>query len=67
MPAGSPAWICGSISLMLSTTEITFAPGCLCTLRRIAGVLFIQLESFTFSALSRTVATSERCTGEPLR
>ena len=49
--AGSPASICGSISLMPSTTAMTLAPGWRCTLRRMAGVVFIQLESLVFSAL----------------
>ncbi len=64
-PAGRPAVICGSIALIESTTAMTLAPGWRCTLSRIAGVLFIQESSCVFSALSTTLATSERCTGEP--
>ena len=58
--AGRPASICGSIALMLSTTEMTLAPGWRWTLTRMAGVVLIQLDNFTFSALWTTVATSER-------
>ena len=51
------------IFLMLSTTEITLAPGWRCTLSNTAGVLSAQLDSLVFSAPSITVATSDRCTG----
>src|ERR1700675_2574977 len=62
---GNPASIWGSSDLMRSATEITFAPGWRWTLRRIAGIVLFQLESWLFSALFTTVATSARRTGAP--
>ncbi len=64
---GSEAVSCGSSFLMLSTTSMTFAPGWRWMLTISAGVVFIQAESWLFSAPISTVATSLSFTGAPLR
>src|SRR6202451_2179064 len=56
----------GSSVLIRSTTWMILAPGCRCTLRITAGVEFIQAACLTFSGASRTVATCDRVTGDPL-
>src|SRR5579872_3083952 len=55
----------GSSEVMLSTTEITLAPGWRWTLTMTAGVVFIQPASLVFSSSLIAAATSDRCTGEP--
>jgi hypothetical protein len=55
----------GSSALMLSTTAMTFAPGCRSTFTMIAGVVFIHAPSLVFSGASTTVATSDSFTGAP--
>ncbi len=57
----------GSWALMASTVLMTLAPGWRWTLRMIAGVSPAQAPSLTFSALSTTLATSDRRTAAPLR
>ncbi len=64
---GSDARSCGSRRLVRSTTLMMFVPGCLWMFRITAGVVFTQAACLTFSALSTTVATSDRRTGAPLR
>src|SRR6185437_3186415 len=64
---GKAPWSCGSSFLMRSATSMTFAPGCRWILTRTAGVSFIQAACLTFSTSSITSATSETCTGAPLR
>ena len=57
----------GRSFLMLSTTEMMFAPGWRWMLTMMAGVLFIHAACLLFSTSSTTLATSERRTGAPLR
>ena len=64
-PAGNEARSDGSNSWMLSTTSMTFAPGCRCTLINSAGEVFIHAASRVFSALSVSSATSPSRTGAP--
>ena len=65
--AGSDACSCGSSCLMRSTTSMMLAPGWRWMLTITAGVSFIHAACFTFSASSTTSATSDSCTGAPLR
>jgi hypothetical protein len=58
--AGSDAVSCGRIFFTASTTSMTFAPGCFCTLTMIAGVSFIHAARRAFSASSITSAMSVR-------
>ena len=58
---------CGSSFLIRSTTSMTLAPGCRWILTITAGTSFIQAACFTFSTSSITSATSDKCTGAPLR
>ena len=53
--------------LTRSTTSMMLAPGCRWMLRITAGVSFIQAACRTFSTPSMTSATSDSCTGAPLR
>ena len=64
---GSEACSCGSRRFTRSTTSMMLAPGWRWMLTITAGVSFIHAASFTFSASSTTVATSESVTGAPLR
>ena len=52
---------------MRSATSMTFAPGCRWIFTSTAWVSFIQAACLTFSTSSATSATSEMCTGPPLR
>ena len=65
--AGRPACSSGSRALIASTVWITLAPGWRWTFTMMAGLLFAQAPSFTFSALSTTCATLMSRTGAPLR
>jgi len=57
---GNVACSAGSSAVMLSTTEMTLAPGWRWTLRITAGVVFIQPASLVFSSSLSAVATSDR-------
>src|SRR5262249_24899777 len=65
--AGRFATIVGSTRLIVSTTSITFGPGCGRTLGIMAGVVSSKGPSFVFTGPATTLATSERRTGPPLR
>ncbi len=64
---GSALCNCGNSFLMRSTTSMTLAPGCRWMLTITAGSSFIHAACLTFSTSSITSATSDRCTGAPLR
>ena len=57
----------GSSLLIESTTSTVFVPGWRCTASRIERVPLNQLAILSFSTESKTRASSERRTGEPLR
>ena len=62
---GKPACNSGKRALIASTVAITFAPGWRCTFKMMAGFRLAQAPSLMFSALSMTLATSDRRTGAP--
>src|SRR5712692_7594576 len=62
---GSEAWSTGNSFLMRSATVIMLAPGWRWMFMMTAGERSIHAACLTFSALSITVATSERRIGAP--
>ena len=64
---GSVVWSWGRSCLMRSTTWIRLAPGWRWMLTITAGSVPIHAACRRFSASSTVSATSERCTGAPLR
>ena len=55
----------GSRCCIASTVWMTFAPGCRCTFKIIAGFKSAQAPSRTFSCACTTRATSDKRTGAP--
>ncbi len=66
-PAGSDACSAGNSCWMLSTTEITLAPGWRWMFMTIAGSVLTQAASLVFSGASLARATSASLTGSPFR
>ncbi len=57
----------GRVAITRPTVSITFAPGCLSTISRTAGLPFAQAPRRAFSAPSTAWPMSRTRTGAPLR